>query len=68
VTLEEVIARSLPATIEYRGTLAVFTIDYLPDNSPSERFRARNGPPFAGMVFGPGGEHTPQDGWQLKNA
>ena len=68
MTLDQVIARGLPATTEHQGSFAVFTVDYLPDNPPSERFLARNGPPFAGMVFGPGGKHTPQDGWQLKNA
>jgi len=62
MTLAEVIAAGLPAATHDVGE-GGFTIDYLPGNKPAERFRVWGGS-MPGMTFGPGGEHTPADGWR----
>jgi hypothetical protein len=66
LTLEQVIAAGRRATrrnAQVSAGRTLFTVDYLPDNPPQERFRVSGGA-FCGLSFGPGGEQTPQDGWQ----
>lgn len=65
LTLEQVMDAGLPATRPKSGNRE-FTVDYLPGNRPKERFRVWGGE-MTGTMFGPGGEHTPADGWQHKD-
>ena len=63
LTLEQVKAAGLPATVEAVGIHGgEFTVDYLPGNPTKERFRVSGGP-YKGVTWGPGGVLTPQDGW-----
>ena len=63
LTLEQVKVSGLPATRLNAGRRECFTVDYLPGNPSQERFRVSGGP-YGCTSFGPGGDGTPQDGWQ----
>lgn len=64
LTLEQVKAAGLPATNQAAGKYGgAYTVDYLPDNPRKERIRVSGGL-YRSPTWGPGGEHTPQDGWQ----
>lgn len=65
LTLEQVKAAGLPATVDAIGKYGgAYVITYLPDNPRKERIRVKGGHPYNNTTFGPGGEHTPQDGWR----
>lgn len=65
LTLQQVKDAGLPATIEAVGKQGnEYIIDYLPGNPRKEQFRVSGGVYSRGATFGPGGEHTPQDGWR----
>lgn len=64
MTLQQVRDAGLPATTMAVGKYGHnYTIDYLPGNPKKERFRVTGSAPYNNTTFGPGGEHTPQDGW-----
>ena len=64
LTLQQVKAAGLPATVDAIGTHGgAYVVACLPGNRQKERFRVTGGAPYHSTSFGPGGEHTPQDGW-----
>lgn len=63
LTLQQVKDAGLPATVETIGDHGgTYVITYLPDNPRKARFRVKNVASYR-VTFGPGGGHTPQDGW-----
>lgn len=65
LTLQQVKDAGLPATVDTIGKHGgAYVVTYLPSNPRKERFRVKGGHPYHNTTFGPGGEHTPQDGWQ----
>ena len=63
LTLQQVKDAGLPATVNTVGKYGgAYVVTYLPDNPRKERIRVQGGG-YNNTTFGPGGEHTPQDGW-----
>ena len=68
LTLQQVKAAGLPATVNAIGKHGgAYVVAYLPGNPRKEWFRVKGFAPYYNTTFGPGGAHTPQDGWQHKD-